>query len=169
MIFKRPKSNSIDQPLQPIEPTYIGRDMVFEGNISTEGEIHVDGIVRGTIRAHTCLIDAYGELHGELHAQVIYVRGRVMGPIVGLHVHIQAGAHVEGNVNNETISIENGAYVLGNISHGHAPPPPSAATFTRPSPPITVESYAKADHAITPSRDDVVENVLPIKSTGPRN
>ena len=151
-----------------IEPTYLGRDMSFEGNIVTEGEIHVDGIVRGIIRAHTCLIDAYGELHGELHAQVVYVRGRVMGPISGLHVHIQAGAHVEGNVVNETISIENGAYVLGSISHGNSAPPPPT-NYVRTAAPIIVESYAKADHAINATPSDVIENVLPIKSIGPRS
>ena len=121
MIFKRPRTNPDPMPMAA-EPTYIGRETSIEGNILSDGEIHIDGAVRGLVRAHTCLIDAHGELLGELFAQVIYVRGRMIGPIVGVNVHIEAGAHVEGNVTNETISIENGAYVLGSISHGDMSP-----------------------------------------------
>jgi cytoskeletal protein CcmA (bactofilin family) len=56
-------------------------------------------------------------VHGEITAQMVYVRGRVMGPVTGTHVHIHSGAHVEGNVTNETLSIENGAYIFGSIRH----------------------------------------------------
>ena len=116
MFFKKPKTES-EPNSNALDPSYIARDTSFEGNIICDGEIHIDGMVRGTVRAHTCLIDAHGEIHGELIAQHIFIRGRMIGPITGTHVNIQAGAHVEGNVTNETISIENGAYVLGNISH----------------------------------------------------
>jgi cytoskeletal protein CcmA (bactofilin family) len=100
----------------PNEPSFIARDTAFEGNISSEGELHVDGEVRGSIRAHTCLIDSHGEVHGGISAQFVVVRGRVIGPITAAQVTIQAGAHVEGNVINENIIIENGAYVMGSIT-----------------------------------------------------
>jgi cytoskeletal protein CcmA (bactofilin family) len=117
MFFKKtkkplPQNNSSD------EPSYIARDTSFEGNVICDGEIHIDGAVRGSVRAQTCLVEAHGEIHGELVAQHIFIRGRVIGPVTGTHVSIQAGAHVEGNITHETIGIENGAYIYGAMRQG---------------------------------------------------
>ena len=137
-MFKRPKQQlpAVQPPVAPPvapEPSYIARDTTFEGNILTSGEIHIDGAVRGMVQAQTCLVDAYGEVQGGIVAQMLYVRGRVTGPISAVHVTIQAGAHVEGNVAHDTISIENGAFVLGNISHrtSHSPAPAIPETYRR--------------------------------------
>jgi cytoskeletal protein CcmA (bactofilin family) len=114
MFFK--KKNKIQQVRPaPAEPCFISRDTTLEGNLICDGEIHIDGAVRGNIRAQTCLIETHGEVIGEIIAENIFVRGKMIGPINGRHVHVFAGAHVEGNVTNETISIENGSFVLGNI------------------------------------------------------
>jgi cytoskeletal protein CcmA (bactofilin family) len=99
------------------DPSFIGRNCVFEGHITCDGELHIDGTVRGTVQANLCVIDAAGVVQGSVAGGVIHVRGRVLGPIQGSNVFIHAGAHVEGDVFNDTISIENGAYVFGSIRH----------------------------------------------------
>ncbi len=120
MLFKRAKPTKRQDTRQmPSEPSYVARDTSFEGNISSDGEIHIDGEVRGSIRAHTCLVDKHGEVHGGISAQYVVVRGRVHGPITASQVTIQGGAHVEGNVINENIVIENGAYVMGSITRSN--------------------------------------------------
>jgi cytoskeletal protein CcmA (bactofilin family) len=108
------------------EPSFIGRNCVFEGHISCDGELHIDGTVRGTVQANLCVIDEAGVVQGTVNGQIVHVRGRVLGPIQGANVFIHAGAHVEGDVFNDTISIENGAYVFGSIRHNTAPPPAPA-------------------------------------------
>jgi cytoskeletal protein CcmA (bactofilin family) len=108
------------------EPSFIGRNCVFEGHISCDGELHIDGTVRGTVQANLCVIDEAGVVQGTVNGQVVHVRGRILGPIQGANVFIHAGAHVEGDVFNDTISIENGAYVFGSIRHNTAPPPAPA-------------------------------------------
>ena len=105
------------------EPSFIGRNCVFEGHITSDGELHIDGTVRGTVQAGMCVVDEAGVIHGTVSGNVIHVRGRVLGPIQGSNVFIHAGAHVEGDVFNDTISIENGAYVYGSIRHNSAPAP----------------------------------------------
>ena len=100
----------------PDEPSYIAADVVIEGNISTEGEIHIDGELRGSVKAHTCLIESHGQITGPVNAQYVLVRGRVYGPITAARVTIQKGAHVEGDVVHDGLSVEHGAYVVGNIS-----------------------------------------------------
>jgi cytoskeletal protein CcmA (bactofilin family) len=114
MFFNKKSKNQPVRPA-PAEPCFISRDTTLEGNLICDGEIHIDGAVRGNIRAQTCLIEVHGEVIGEIVAENIFVRGKIIGPINGRHVHVFAGAHVEGNVTNETISIENGSFVLGNI------------------------------------------------------
>jgi cytoskeletal protein CcmA (bactofilin family) len=174
MFFKRKnKIREVQQAL--VEPSYIARDTSFEGNIICDGEIHIDGAVRGSVRAQTCLVDANGEVHGEVTAQVIYVRGRVIGPVNGAHVHIHAGAHVEGNVTNETISIENGAYVYGSIRHGGAPMQaamqPSMPPTMQPSMMVQKilqkEPTLNVDPEPAPA-EEPEDNVRPIKSSKPR-
>ncbi len=155
MFFKKPKSET-ENSSNVLDPSYIARDTSFEGNIICDGEIHIDGMVRGTVRAHTCLIDAHGEIHGELTAQHIFIRGRMIGPVTGTHVNIQVGAHVEGNVTNETISIENGAYVYGSMRQGGLSEP-QAAPAPEPFKTMTV----------SPHVEDVIDNVRPIKSALP--
>lgn len=117
MFFKRSK-NGKAVPTNSTEPSYIARDTTFEGNLICDGEIHIDGALRGSVRAHTCLIDSHGEVHGEVTAQNVFIRGRVVGPVNGTHVSIHTGAHVEGNITHENISIENGAYVYGGMRQG---------------------------------------------------
>lgn len=119
MFFKKKKKSRDIQQIAA-EPSYISRDTTLEGNLICDGEIHIDGAVRGTVRAQTCLIEENGEVHGEIFADNIFIRGRVIGPVNGSNVHIHAGAHVEGNVMNQTLTIENGAYVYGSIRHGGA-------------------------------------------------
>ncbi len=158
MFFKKPKTEA-EVNSNGLDPSYIARDTSFEGNIICDGEIHIDGMVRGIVRAHTCLVDAHGEIHGELTAQHIFIRGRVIGPVTGTHVTIQAGAHVEGNVTNETISIENGAYVYGSMRQGELNQPPVAAE------PVAREPFAPM--TVSPTVEDVVDNVRPMKAAKP--
>ncbi len=106
------------------DPSYISRECAIDGHVNCEGEIHIDGVVRGSVNAQTCVIDVAGVVHGEVSGDVIHVQGRVLGPINGRNVYIYQGAHVEGEVLHDTISIENGAYLYGTVRHNAAPPQP---------------------------------------------
>jgi cytoskeletal protein CcmA (bactofilin family) len=115
-------------------PSLITNDVVLEGNLVTSAELHIDGTVRGNIRAKSCIIDVQGVVEGEVVAEEIYVRGRAIGPIRGLHVHLYAGGHVEGDVINESIEIENGAYIYGSIRRSEDPlsEPSMVASYSQP-------------------------------------
>jgi cytoskeletal protein CcmA (bactofilin family) len=164
MFFKKTKAQVVKNVVND-EPSYIARDTSFEGNVICDGEIHIDGAVRGSVRAQTCLVDAHGEIHGELVAQNIFIRGRVMGPVTGTHVSIQAGSHVEGNITHETVSIENGAYVYGSMRQGgpaQSPLQPPGAV----SPPVINQPFFNAPVEIQHAQDAVdIDNVRPIKKT----
>ncbi len=130
MLFKKSRSRNSgkDKPAnnQPVRsgragPSIITTDVVIEGNLLTGGELQVDGTVNGNIRARAVVIDVQGVVHGEVAAEDVFVRGRIIGPIRGVNVTIVAGGHIEGDVTNENIAIENGAYVDGKIHHSDDP------------------------------------------------
>lgn len=127
MLFGRKKKPAQPKrtqlPSTAAEPSFIGRNCIFEGHITCDGELHIDGTIRGTVEAGLCVVDEAGVVQGTVSGDVVHVRGRVLGPIQGSNVFIHAGAHVEGDVFNDTISIENGAYVYGSIRHNAAPAP----------------------------------------------
>jgi cytoskeletal protein CcmA (bactofilin family) len=130
MFFKsKPKKSSTGirpGPAKSVksDPSFISRECSIDGHLNCEGEIHIDGVVRGSVNAQTCVIDMAGVVHGEVSGDIVHVQGRVLGPIHGRNVYIYQGAHVEGEVLHDTISIENGAYLYGTVRHNAAPPAP---------------------------------------------
>ena len=98
MFFRKRKLTSNDNVPAPASPSYVGRNTVFDGTITSDGEVHIDGLVRGTVMAKICIIDSNGTVEGLVEAEEIEVRGRVVGPLRGHHVHLQEGAHVEGDI-----------------------------------------------------------------------
>jgi cytoskeletal protein CcmA (bactofilin family) len=95
------------------EPSFIAHDLVVTGNISTHGELHINGTVTGHVAAQVCVIDVNGRVDGEVRANAIFVQGTVNGPLSASHVHVYPGGRVRGDITHETITIENGADVLG--------------------------------------------------------
>lgn len=115
MFFRKQKAVDNDNVPREAAPTVIGRDTTIIGSIEGDGEVQVDGIVRGSVNARICHVGATGEIDGDVSADEVYVRGRVSGPIRGLHVHLQPGARVDGDIVNETIMIDSGAHLNGAV------------------------------------------------------
>src|SRR6476646_9967379 len=132
MFFKRLRKSArangqasqLDAP-----PSYVGQDVVVEGSLVSAGELHIDGTVHGNARAQAVVVDRHGAVHGEVAGEEVLVRGRVIGPIRGVHVHLYPGAHVEGDVINESISVDNGAYIYGSIRRAEDPLADEAQMF----------------------------------------
>jgi cytoskeletal protein CcmA (bactofilin family) len=72
-------------------PSLLSQDLVIDGSVSTGGELQVDGTINGSVRARAVVVDANGVVYGDIAAEEVIVRGRVIGPIRALHIHIYAG------------------------------------------------------------------------------
>ena len=121
MLFKRLRGKKNQKPAAAKKgrtrtgPTIITGDVAVEGHVFSGGELQIDGEITGNVRARGVVIDYNGLVRGQVTAEDVIIRGRIIGPICGLNVHLLSGAHVEGDIFNKSISIENGAYIDGAI------------------------------------------------------
>jgi cytoskeletal protein CcmA (bactofilin family) len=59
------------------------------------------------------LLGDKSQVMGNVMAEDVVVRGRVVGSIRGLRVTLQAQSHVEGDIFHQSLAIEQGAYFEG--------------------------------------------------------
>ena len=98
----------------------------YEGNISGAGELQVDGSLKGDVRVSRVVIGEGGSVEGTVHADVLDVRGRVSGAIVAKQVKLYATARVEGDITQEQLSIDQGAWFQGRCNQAKRDTPGAA-------------------------------------------
>src|SRR5215813_13377599 len=94
-------------------PSIIGEDLMITGNVTSKGEIQVDGEIQGDVHCGSLLLGDKSQVMGSVIAEDVVVRGRVLGSIRGLRVTLQAQSHVEGDIYHQSLAIEQGAYFEG--------------------------------------------------------
>ncbi|MGH6734712.1 MAG: bactofilin family protein [Methyloceanibacter sp.] len=94
-------------------PSIIGEDLTITGNVTSKGEIQVDGEIQGDIHCGSLLLGDRSQVMGSVIAEDVVVRGKVVGSVRGLRVTLQAQSHVEGDIFHQSLAIEQGAYFEG--------------------------------------------------------
>ena len=94
-------------------PSIIGEDLKITGNVSSKGEVQVDGELEGDIHCGSLLLGDNSVIQGSVVAEDVVVRGKVLGSVRGLRVTLQAQSHVEGDIYHQSLAIEQGAYFEG--------------------------------------------------------
>lgn len=107
----------------PGVPSVIAKDMTFEGGLAGEGELHVDGVVRGDVRVNRLTIGESGLIEGTVCAEVVDARGKVVGSITAQQIRLFATAHVEGDITHEQLAMETGASFQGRSLKFQRPAP----------------------------------------------
>jgi len=88
-------------------------NVTIEGGISGDGELQVDGTVRGDIRVSRVTVGETGHIEGSVQADILEARGKIVGSISAKQVRLYATAHVDGDITHEQLSMENGAFFQG--------------------------------------------------------
>ena len=99
----------------------LASDLTITGNITTTGDVVVEGIVDGDIRAHLLTVGETATIRGEIVADDIVINGRVIGRVRGLKVRLTSSAQVEGDIIHKTIAIESGAHFEGSVQRQDDP------------------------------------------------
>ena len=94
-------------------PSIISADLTIDGNLSSGGEIQVDGVVNGDIRCKAVIVGVKGSVIGEVVAQTVRMHGAVKGMVRAKSVFLASTARMSGDVEHESLAIEPGAYMEG--------------------------------------------------------
>ena len=97
-------------------PSIISEGSEFKGNIKTSGEIQIDGVLNGNVRAKQVVVGVNGNVRGNVTANFLRICGKIEGEIRAETLEIVSSASVKGNVYKKTISMEAGSKIIGNIN-----------------------------------------------------
>jgi len=114
----------------------LSSDLQFEGGISGGGDLQIDGSIKGDVRVGRLIVGETGAVEGNVSADYVEVRGRIVGGISGKQVKLIATAYVDGDITAEQMSIDIGAYFQGRVLQGRREAPaPTPAPAPRPAAP----------------------------------
>ncbi len=113
----------------------LSSDLQFEGGITGGGDLQIDGAIKGDVRVGRLIVGETGAVEGNVSADYVEVRGRIVGGISGKQVKLVATAYVDGDITAEQMSIDIGAYFQGRVLQGRREAPaPTAAPRPAPEP-----------------------------------
>ena len=94
---------------------YMGEDTVFNGSLTFEGTVRIDGKFEGQVHTDdTLIVGETGHLMAEISAGTAICMGRVEGTIMASKkVEIHANSRVVGNVKSPALYIELGGILDG--------------------------------------------------------
>ena len=97
-----------------------GQGTTLDGDITTEGDIRIDGRVNGSITSKSkTVVGATGVIEGDIYCQNAYIDGRVNGSIeVSELLILSKTAHVVGDIKIKKLVVEEGAKFNGRCSMG---------------------------------------------------
>ncbi len=112
---------SSSAPKPKAAPSVLSSDLTIKGNLTTSGDIQIEGVLEGDIKAHLLTVGETATVKGEVIADDVVVNGRVVGCVRGLKVRLTSTARVEGDVIHKTIAIESGAHFEGSVKRNDNP------------------------------------------------
>ena len=112
MFSNKSKGNSLSIITQGID---------FTGEVNTEGDIHLDGNMKGTIKANEVVIGINGSFEGEIISNVLIVSGKIKGKFNIKNLHVRKEGTLSGKAKYLNVTIESGGKVLGELGLGKTP------------------------------------------------
>lgn len=109
-----------NKPVVPNAMNQFGQGTTINGDVSTEGDIRIDGKVNGTVTSKAkVVLGATGVVEGDILCQNAYVDGRVNGNMeVSELLFLSKTAHITGDLKIKKLVVEEGAKFNGKCSMG---------------------------------------------------
>ncbi|HTT97904.1 MAG TPA: polymer-forming cytoskeletal protein [Rhizomicrobium sp.] len=89
----------------------LGKAIRVDGELETDGELHIQGVVTGRINAGTLVIAGDGYVEGDVVAREVRVDGRLNGRVFAVNVTLAKSANVTGRVFHNSVTVEQGARI----------------------------------------------------------
>ena len=126
-----PSTNEDAQAKQTTEPAapgdlmeerrtvvWVGKSVVFKGELSSAEDMALDGHVEGSInvRDHSLTIGPDADIRADIVCKIVIIRGRVQGQITASDkIHLHETASIEGDLTSPRLEIVDGAQLVGRI------------------------------------------------------
>lgn len=124
-------------------PSIISQNFRVVGNVTSEGDVQLDGSVDGNVKAKSLVIGTSGTIRGEVKVDKVQVQGTVTGPIRGRTVEIAKTAKVTGDVFYESLTVETGAVIDGACKRWDADKGEVKPVESKPATPATPVTPAR--------------------------
>ena len=99
----------------------IGEGLVIDGNVTSNSPLHIDGRVHGDVQCASLVLGENSEIEGNVVAEDVVIRGRLIGSVRGVRVILQSTCHVEGDLMHASLAMEQGAYFEGKSRRSEDP------------------------------------------------
>ena len=96
--------------------SFIGPELVVNGDVITDAQLHVDGRIEGNVKCAQLIQGVAGTIAGNIDADEARLAGTVEGTVVARTLIVEASARIMGDVSYETISIDAGAQIEGRLA-----------------------------------------------------
>ncbi|HWU90483.1 MAG TPA: polymer-forming cytoskeletal protein [Kofleriaceae bacterium] len=117
--------------------TLLGRGAAFEGKLTFEGTVRIDGRFRGEVFSDDTLVIGEGALvEAEIDIGEIIIQGTVVGNVKAKRsIEIHAPGRVKGDITTPSLQIDKGVIFEGrSFMEGAAKPAGAAAQPAAPKP-----------------------------------
>ncbi|MCA9656496.1 MAG: polymer-forming cytoskeletal protein [Myxococcales bacterium] len=98
--------------------TILGKGSAFDGKLTFEGKVRIDGEFSGEIRTDgTLVVGESAKVTAQIDASTVVIEGRVEGDIRATTlVELHGSAHVVGTLDSPSLEIQRGAVFDGRCS-----------------------------------------------------
>ena len=95
---------------------YMGEDTVFNGTLTFQGTVRIDGKFEGeVITDDTLIVGEAGDVSADIKAGTVVCKGKIKGVITAAkRVEIYATSEIQGNIRTPSLFIEAGGIFDGN-------------------------------------------------------
>ncbi len=98
----------------------IGADTTIEGNVTSKGDVRIDGTLIGTIKTSSKLVlGVSGTIEGDFEAKSADISGKVKGNArVSEILYLKSTSRIFGNIQTDKLVVESGGEFNGSCEMG---------------------------------------------------
>jgi len=97
------------------KPSILSEGFSFRGEISAKGAIHVEGSLNGQVQVDELTIGARGQVEGVVTCSSLHIKGKFSGTATCSELIVTSSASVDGHVVYQTLSVQKGASIKGEL------------------------------------------------------
>jgi cytoskeletal protein CcmA (bactofilin family) len=108
---------------------FIGEGTTFNGSLSFQGTVRVDGRLDGEILTKdTLVVGKTAEINADIHAGELVIGGTIQGNITAERkIELHSGARLQGNISTPSLVIAEGVIFEGSCTMGKKQESPAVA------------------------------------------